>query len=242
LLAFSVLAVALSWRGGPEEVGVAMLMGSIALLGVRQQRVLLRVRQGLGSPAMVSPAIAVLLAILALWMPYKQRLTDQNLFRSSFAQPFAGTWRFVEANVPAGSRITWHGPRAFLYYPLFGRDYRLEPVRTRSDGNLSMPFFEEYRQVPLVSIDLDRIPVDRDTFVSNLRSSGVDYVLLRRVGGAERVSTPELRQTWQDQLEALRSSEHAHLAFDDGQTTLWRLENDGGDASSAVDHARITGN
>jgi hypothetical protein len=242
LLAFSVLAVAVSWRGSPEDVGMAMLMGSAALLVVRQRSVLLRVRQGLGNPVMASAAMAAFLATLAFWLPQKQRLTDENLFQSSFAQPLTGTWRFIEANVPAGSRITWHGPRAFQYYPLFGRDYRLEPIRTRSDGNLSEPFFEESRQVPLVSIDLDRIPVDTRTFVHNLRSGDIDYVLLRRVGVSEKVSTPELLETWQSQLEALQSSKRARLAFDDGQTTLWQLDGDGGEGYSTEDHETLTRN
>ena len=228
IFAFGVLAIVISWSGSPEDAGIAMAIGTSALLVAHHRTLLPRTRKWTKYPATVPTVTVVLLAILSFWLPQKQRLTDANLFQVSFGRPLSGAWRVIEANAPADSRITWGGPRSYIYYPLFGRNYRLEPVRTRSDGNLSKPFAEEARQAPLASIDFDRIPVGRDTYVENLRSSRIDYVLMRQFGELEKVSPPEMVITWRKQIAALRSSERAHLVYDDGGTSLWRLDGPGG--------------
>jgi hypothetical protein len=217
-MAIGLLAAVTSWRGSAEDAGLAMSVGAVILLALQQRNVLARARPMLASPAVIATATTAILALLVVWLPGKQRLTDENLFTLDWAQPIDKAWRAVENEVPTDSRITWYGPKAFIYYPLFGRDLRLSPLRARNDGTVSRPFFEESTLVPLVGIYHDRLAVDPQTFVPNLLAGGVNYVLVTQSGGSLRT------ETWQGQLEALRASDRAHLVYDDGNSWLWRLD------------------
>lgn len=218
VLAFGVLATAVAWRGSAEDVVSALVLGSAALLVVRYADGLRRACVWLSRPISALGLSVAFLVGLVAWFPYKQRLTNEVLFDVDYVRPLSNAWRAIEEHAPAGSRIAWFGPRAFIYYPLFGRDYRLSPVRVRNDGNEALPFYEELQQVPLASYYHDRLAVDRSKFVPNLIASGIEYVLVTRL------DRPEMTETWRDQLEALRSSDQANLVFEDGQSWVWRLD------------------
>jgi hypothetical protein len=213
-----VLAIVTSWRGSAEDVGMAMIAGMAVLLTLWWRAKFLRIQRVLARPAVASFATTAFLAVLVGWLPVKQHLTDENLFQIDYVHSLNKAWQAIEALLPANSQVTWFGPRAFIYYPLFGRDFRLAPIRVRSDGTASLPFFQESREVPLVGIYHDQLAVNRETFVRNLMTGGIEYVLVTRL------DRPEMSETWRDQLEALRSSNHAHLIYDDGNSWVWRLD------------------
>ena len=216
ILAIGILAIVTSWRGGVADAAMAVIFGISTLLAACRSTMLTKAKLGLAHPPIALAITSIFLAVLVAWFPYKQHLTDRNLY--GFGESVARVWGFIDQNLPADSRITWYGPVAFIYYPLFGRDYRLEPRRARNDGNLSLPFFKEAQQIPLLDKYQDRLAVDPRNFVRNLRFHEVNYVLVTRF------DKPELTETWQPQLEALRASDEAYVIYDDGESWLWHLK------------------
>jgi hypothetical protein len=214
---FGVLAIAVAWRGSAEEATIALCFGAAALAIFGDRHRLVGLKSALLRLAVSLGALTALLAVMVAWQPVKQRMTDANLYQVSYGQSMARAWQFLDAEAPTGSRITWFGPHAFLYYPLFGRDMRLEPVRSRSDGSRFSTFFEEYREVPMMDIYHDSLGVDPETFVEKLLSNRVQYVMVTQA------NNPGDLQHWKDPLDALSASDHAKLVYGDGQTWIWRL-------------------
>ena len=216
--AMAVLAVATAWKLAAAPSAIVFAAGAGLMISRR------RVRRAAFSVAHSShrafAACSAVLVLLALWMPAKQRMTDRNLF--SYKQrigPIGAAWRALE-ELPDGSRIAFFMSEPLAYtqfHPIFGRRLQHVPVPVDANGaprKLLHEAWDGKTQRWWSGWSERRRPIDPGLLAGNLRRASVDYVLTTRWSLGE----------WPIQHDALKALPIATAVFDDGYSTLWRLE------------------
>jgi hypothetical protein len=180
--------------------------------------------QGLFSSQRVTPAmrltgIPVALLLIALWAPYKQRLTDAKIYNyrepaDGTLHPFTRAWQALEA-VPKGSRVSWFGSGSYQYYPVFGRKLHLIPTQVNADGSHYQPMHELFRHKPFQwwGSDGEKSEQDLSRLLPNLVAIGVDYLLVTKRNQDEGVRLQA----------ALANSGQAQPIYEDGYSVIWRI-------------------
>ena len=164
-----------------------------------------------------SAALAALKKVLG-WV--KQQLTDRNLFEyKSQLGPIGAAWQALD-ELPDGSRIAVFVSEPFPYtqfYPIFGRRLQHEPVPVDATGAPQRLLHESWNGEPngwWSGWGERHRAVDAGALAGNLRRAKVDYVLTTRWSLGD----------WPPQQDALRSLPIVSAVFDDGYSTLWKIE------------------
>jgi len=217
--ALCVFAFVPAWRGqSGGTVNFAAAGGVLlAVHAVQRGRIPLWVRRGAAYLAL--PAALVL---LGLWSPWAKARVDERLsVWQSTGYRFGPSWRFADG-LPDGSRVTVFGRTHcplpyYLWYPLFGRRFQLEPCLLLPDGSAYEPLHVRWLRAPdtVPELLLYRDP-DVSHLMENLSANRVEYVLLTDGGG------PDAK--WPPQREALQRSEGARVIYHDDHTEIWQLE------------------
>jgi hypothetical protein len=158
--------------------------------------------------------------LVALWMPFKQRLTDSRLWEfENSTRPIGAAWRALES-LPKGARIAWFGP--FQYYPLYGRHLQHVPVALFPDGAPYQPLHIQWRNDP-TAVEWwpsrgEREPVP---LLENLRKAKIEFVFVSRYNNFNW--DYPLTDCWPRQQHVLLRSHEADKVFDDGYSVIWRL-------------------
>jgi hypothetical protein len=168
---------------------VSML--AISLLIVAMIEVLIFARQERESTILAALGLTVALAILALsmfvyvyWPAYLRdyRADAVTLWAGTYG-PVAEAWRYVREEIPAGEKLAY--TNTYFTYPLMGfeldRPVTYVPTRpglTRMTdlGKLGQPTTGE--EIPRHIVPLTTRDPDRQTWLSNLRSSGARWLFI----------------------------------------------------------------
>jgi hypothetical protein len=212
LVLCSVLALVSLANGGPV---FALASAVVACAGYLWGDRLVRTTAGLrGRPAVI--VAVIVFGCVALWVPYARLVADENMFSSLyFDDERGGSYRFLET-LPPGSRITWFGP-SNEYYPLYGRRLQFIPVVVDPDGSWRPPLRRQWEQDPGgVQWWGQGRPPDPGTLAHNLRSLGIDYVVVQKVDGL-----------WPVQDRLLDTDAEAPLVYGDSANRVRRLRSDG---------------
>ncbi len=164
-------------------------------------------------PALRLSSLPVILLLVALLTPYKQRLTDLGIYtRGEPEHPIGHAWQALE-KLQAGARVVWFGPAAYQYYPLFGRRLQLVPVALNYDGSPQRPLHELFRREPIQWWNDDRDDRDLRDMAPNLIAAGVGYVLVSKWN----------LDKWPSQHEALANSGRTNAIYDDMYSVIWKI-------------------
>jgi hypothetical protein len=156
------------------------------------------------------PLPLLLLLLVALWSPYKQRMTDSILAAyGDSLRPVGRGWQALQ-QLPSGSRVTWFGPSTYQYYPMFGRRLQLVPVALDEDGSVLPPL----HRAPAAAWWADSVAApNADAFRANLRRAKVDFVFVSKWS----------QDAYPVQQAQLASWSEAHAVYDDSYSTVWAL-------------------
>jgi len=215
--ALAVLAALTAWPGytGRSHF-VVVVTGGIALLGLARSKLIVPFFSSLLRPGVSTVCISLLLVILAVWAPYKQRATDQNIYGYTIKdQPVGAAWRELNtrSDISEGARIAAFGITGplFWYYPTFGRKLELVPTFVEADGSPSLRLHERWEREKKSLWETEDL--DLSQLVTHLEANAVDYVLVSKMGG----------DVWPPQQAVLASSERAQAIYEDGYSTIWKL-------------------
>ncbi len=114
------------------------------------------------------------------------------------------TLQEIVAELPPGSRVSMINHWLFPAYTLHGRRYQLQPMRLEADGQAMAPLHQRDLTSHLKGgetfWDLERpkpaTALPADTFLENLRQSGIDFLVISR--------TPD--GAWPEAAETLREA------------------------------------
>ena len=199
-----VVAVVLSASSrGPFTSGpvlIALALASVLL--TRRPESLARARPG---PVPCAAAVALLLAVLVVVRHgSKAAATADSVVR----EPLFGGAVAVLDRQPPGTRVAVFGDQ--WIYPTFGGRVQLNPVRLDRDGHLAAgPVGDTFEPGDLT--------VEPERFRANLRSTGIDVVVIVRLPHPGRL------EGWPTQHAALERIGSARLLHRDGATAVWRL-------------------
>ena len=163
-----------------------------------------------------SVALAVLgvgvLVLIPVRAPAKQSRTNANIARGSEPDETVGPALAALERLEPGLRIARFGPKAYRYYPTFGRHWQFVPVATNTEGTPDVLLHDRWRGRGtwwLAASDTTRVD---STLAERLRANGVEVVLVARDGDSPR---PRRRRT--------RPQRRAVQIHHDDHATLWRL-------------------
>jgi hypothetical protein len=156
-------------------------------------------------------------AALAIWYPFAKATTDNRVFFYDDADHPVGTaWKALE-HTPQGSRIAWFTNRPQDYYPLFGRDLSRFPVALDPGGVPYKPWHTLFKEsgghlrwwwwwAP--------VRPSKATLARNIAQANVDYVWVSKWR----------EESWPPQQAILAESEGCSVFFEDGYSTIWRID------------------
>lgn len=154
------------------------------------------------------PCVVVAALVLAVFVVSRHGVKAAATADGIVHEPLFGAVVSVLDRQPPGARVAVFGDQ--WTYPAFGARDHLDPVRLDRDGRLaSGPIGNAFEPGDLT--------VDPERFRANLRSAGVDVVVIVRLPHPGRL------EGWPTQHAALETIAGARLLHRDGATAVWRL-------------------
>ncbi len=173
--------------------------------------------------SLVLPAGALLaLTVLAVATPVRERQATEHLQSLGGERPIDQLWAQLE-NLPVDARVGVFSnlPSSHThYYPLFGREFQLEPVALYSDGKRRKRLHKNWRQEPTGwwwEWEAMRQGTPGPELVANLRAARVEFLVVTRWTKQPQVPWPVQQKAVRQALDADR------LLFSDGYSELWDL-------------------
>lgn len=151
---------------------------------------------------------------LALCRSHQKQLTDGRIYNyGDEVRPIGAGWAALEM-LPKGSRVSWFGPTAYQYYPIFGRWLQLVPRRVNADGSSYEHLHLRWLRDPKSTTWWAKRKVgDLSKLTENLLENKIDYVFVTKWNSDE----------WPVQQNILAESGKAKRIYDDGYSAIWQV-------------------
>jgi hypothetical protein len=148
----------------------------------------------------------------ASWVPYIAGVADREVFAQKyFDEPRGACWEALES-LPSGSCVTWFGP-SNCYYELYGRHYQFVPVAVNSDGTPVTPLHRRSAgESGKIKWWAPSPTPEASTFTANLRTLGIQYVVIQKTGNV-----------WPPQDAILRAAALTRVRFEDSSNRIIEL-------------------
>lgn len=224
LLALAALALAETLlREG--RLAAAAIVGSLVCVGLPVGLAAGDGRRGAAlARRLALPGLVAGLALLAVWAPHKAARTDVAFSRSvtradkSPDPPPMGGFLAALDELPRGSRIGWFSARPAFCYWAYGRRLQFVPMPLTPDGLPLEPLHLRCHTAEptdwwTLAGSLQGPARDLSSLATNLRASGVDYVVVTRWMG----------DGWPEQQAAIARQGASEEIYNDGVSAVWAV-------------------